>query len=118
MAAKKRKAKKVSLNEFRAWLEGIEEMQEDGWTPSAEQWNTIRDRVNHIVPDVTEKIVEKTVAAPTARVTPAPQIPARTSAPSILQDLTPNAPKPQMVDGRIKTPDIDTTDGEYKSGFV
>lgn len=41
--------KKLSLNEFRAWLSGVEEMQDDSWTPSASQWRTIRSKIDEVI---------------------------------------------------------------------
>lgn len=41
--------KKLSLNEFRAWLCGVEEMQDDSWTPSSSQWRTIRAKIEEVI---------------------------------------------------------------------
>lgn len=50
MAKKAPKAtKKMTLQEFKAWLEGIEEVQPANWHPTIEQWKLIRDRIEHIV---------------------------------------------------------------------
>ena len=44
------KKKKITqtVAEFRAWIEGIEEMQEASWHPSAAQWKKIRTRIDTI----------------------------------------------------------------------
>jgi hypothetical protein len=50
MAKKAPKAtKKMTLQEFKAWLEGIEEVQPANWHPTIDQWKLIRDRIEHIV---------------------------------------------------------------------
>lgn len=41
--------KKLSLGEFRAWLSGVEEMQDEEWTPSASQWRTIRAKIEEVI---------------------------------------------------------------------
>lgn len=43
----KRKAQEVSISisEFKQWLAGVEDMQEDGWVPDAVQWAKIRAKV-------------------------------------------------------------------------
>lgn len=40
--------KTISLGKFKAWLEGVEEMQDEGWTPSEIQWKKIRDKIELI----------------------------------------------------------------------
>ncbi len=40
--------KSISLIEFKMWLEGVEEMQENGWTPDARQWLRIRSKIDAI----------------------------------------------------------------------
>lgn len=42
------KTKTISLKEFKMWLEGVEEMQADGWVPDARQWQRIRDKIDSI----------------------------------------------------------------------
>lgn len=43
----KRKAQEasISISEFKQWLAGVEDMQEDGWVPDAVQWAKIRAKV-------------------------------------------------------------------------
>ena len=45
MAGKKR-SKKTTLENFRSWLEGVEEMQGDDWVPTMEHWKKIRDKID------------------------------------------------------------------------
>lgn len=41
-------AQHITLNEFKFWLEGVEEMQPENWTPDARQWARIREKINTI----------------------------------------------------------------------
>ena len=41
----KTKLKARTLEEFKNWLEGLEEFQNDGWIPNAEQWETIKGSI-------------------------------------------------------------------------
>lgn len=36
----------IDIDTFKAWLSGVEDMQGDDWTPSAEQWKKIRAKIN------------------------------------------------------------------------
>lgn len=49
MAAKRKKISKQTLSEFRAWLEGVEEISGSDWIPDKGQWKLIRDRIDNIV---------------------------------------------------------------------
>lgn len=64
MAAKK---KKITLAEFRAWLEGVEELQPAGWSPTADQWTLIREKIETIKEpkaEIVEKVVNHTQLQP------------------------------------------------------
>jgi hypothetical protein len=123
MVAKKKSRKKskkiTSLVEFRAWLEGVEEMQGDDWVPTEEQWTRIREKIDsiEITPAATTAIHNTTAYNPP----PAPVYPPGPSAfdgrpapPAI--NLNADAP---IAAGqpRVKTPNIDTSMGDYKSAF-
>lgn len=60
MAAKR---KRITLSEFRAWLQGVEELQTAGWSPNAEQWKLIRDKIDAIV-ESKMQVVEQQVHVP------------------------------------------------------
>ena len=45
---KKAAPKQISITEFQMWLEGVEEMQDDDWTPDARQWKRIRAKIDAI----------------------------------------------------------------------
>jgi hypothetical protein len=41
-----KKRSEISVSEFKSWISGIQDMQEDDWTPNKSQWNKIRDKIN------------------------------------------------------------------------
>ena len=48
----------MTLIQFQAWLEGVEEMHSEDWCPTADQWNLIRNKIKTI-------IIENVVKVPT-----------------------------------------------------
>ena len=56
MANKKKRIKKRTLGEFKAWLEGIEDMQENDWCPNSTQWLTIRLAIGGIIEEEYEVV--------------------------------------------------------------
>jgi len=127
MAAKKKtkSRKKTTLVEFRAWLEGVEEMQGDEWVPSIEQWRRIRNKIDMIedapIPEPVPAIPTPPayIPVPTPAYAPGPSSldgVVHQPAPPAPIELNPNAPiaKGQQ---QVKTPDIDTSSGEYKSSY-
>jgi len=42
---KNEQPKPLTVKEFRIWLQGVEEMQDADWTPSAAQWKRIREKL-------------------------------------------------------------------------
>lgn len=152
--AARRSTKKITLNEFRAWLEGVEELQADDWSPTYDQWQLIRNKINNIVEEVKEVQVPanvpdvpppagplptyggRTVSGDTfgspgtnpAFVPPAPPMPPppmggalddmemTPAAQAALNGKLPSTMVPSP-DGKIKTPNLDTSDGNFTSGF-
>ncbi len=126
MAAKKRKQKQT-LREFRAWLEGVEELQAETWSPNREQWSRIRARIDGIKEEVKAPAAAEPVAAPVAAQNPAmyqrapmmAPLPAG-GVPAGEAEMTPAAR--QMLSpgsgAKAKTPDIDTSDGNVESSFA
>lgn len=56
MATKpKKRNKKITLEEFKAWLEGISEMHPQNWVPSLEQWTAIKEKIYSITTTETQK---------------------------------------------------------------
>jgi len=96
MATKKRKQKQT-LSEFKAWLDGVVELQDQNWHPNETQWKQIRDRISGIV---------ETPAAPAA----APSAP-RTNAPHApgQQPRIPGIAPPPIVQGGIPSGNVMAT---------
>lgn len=135
--AGKRKKKQITLTEFRAWLEGVEELQPTSWHPDGPQWKLIRNKIdciieNKIQPPVPQPMqpVSRMVPANVPPMQPAP-IPTESALPIEPEalEMTPAAKaalagKPIVptvmtpgADGKLHTPNIDTSDGDYNSGF-
>lgn len=124
MAAKR---KRVTLNEFQAWLDGVEELQPDGWTPSAAQWKLIRDKISNIkeAPVVAQQPVINTPAPHMQQGIPQAPAPGYVPAPDVggvplgSVEMSPAA-SAMMNPGhsnKTVTPNIDTTNGNYASSF-
>ena len=111
----------ISLLEFRAWLQGIEEMQGDTWAPNTEQWKKIKAKIA----DIVEEEVETS------------PVPARNTGPQVWRSGEPQAwgggiapasptappiPAPRIASpisntNPTKTPDIDSSNG-YNSSLI
>lgn len=46
---KKGSVESMTMTQFRAWLQGITDMQPANWHPNLEQWNTIKQRLESVV---------------------------------------------------------------------
>jgi hypothetical protein len=145
MATKRTKKSKklVTLSEFRAWLEGVEELQSVDWCPTSDQWKLIRSKIDSIVETEVEVPVSHPQAPQISQVlpqTPPPGPIPRQGPPPGPSSLPPAGPfippdveispaaKAMMggtspsqllpdASGKLKTPNIDTTNGDYNSGF-
>ena len=49
----------IYVSEFKAWLSGVEDMQESGWCPNAEQWKKIRSKITLLQDEVNEVVVQQ-----------------------------------------------------------
>ncbi len=128
--------KKQTLAEFRAWLSGVEELQPDDWAPNATQWRLIRDKINNVIEPkaaMDEATIQKLLAginkpannfgAPPQHGNPYPVgggvpvgdvVDTQTHAkeqPVILKSA------PEIDIAGAAKPNLDTSDGNYNSGF-
>ena len=121
--------KTMSLSQFKSWLEGVEEMQEADWHPSATQWKTIRDKFDLIVEPKPEPVSARAPAPVPAGPMPVYQPPRPAAAPA--WDNPPAMPEAEMTPAarallaggagpgaKTVTPDVDTTDGNFESPFT
>lgn len=62
--AKKKSAipQTITLDQFRSWLQGVEDMQTEDWAPNADQWKVIREKIDLIV--LREELTAQTTTAP------------------------------------------------------
>lgn len=106
------------------WLQGVEEMQEEGWIPNATQWAKIRDKIDNISEAAPEQPLPPLRLAPAPSMAPPMQMPPPMAMPAgpssmSLPPAPPQAPNPLLGNGNlIRTPDIDTSGKKYESGFV
>lgn len=49
----------ITIQEFRAWLSGVEDMQGDNWHPTAEQWAKIRNKIDLLMETSSVKNAEE-----------------------------------------------------------
>lgn len=114
MATKK---KKMTMNEFKFWLTGVEELQPDGWHPSEEQWKLIRNKIDSIVePKVQQPapVVQQPQFQPQLQ----PQFQPPVQQPDSALPVARAPRQPTTFDPLGKTADIDTAAGDYTSTFV
>lgn len=114
--------KKVTISELKTFIDAVEFAADtEGWTPSKRQWLKIREMINALVEAPTPQ-----AASLPQMMMPVQQGPVQ-MAPSGMAGLTPPGPvhipagvpmagaNPAIP---VKTPDIDTTRGNYQSSFA
>lgn len=43
--SKKSLSTSISVSEFKSWMSGVEDMQEDDWVPNKQQWERIKSKI-------------------------------------------------------------------------
>lgn len=121
----------INVKEFKMWLQGVEEMQQDGWIPDARQWAKIREKIDQI----DDTAPSSYTPAPPNNWVASPQQPQYRAIPDVdAVELPPTfqippstgygAPPPGALplatrDGAsVQTPNIDTSSGQYRSTFA
>lgn len=126
MTTIKRKQKQT-LKEFKAWLQGVEELQADNWSPNRDQWQLIRNKIDGIKEE--KNVVEKTIMQPMRPTRPSSP---RGFYPAPIAGGVPEASEVNMSEAAKallngssgqpgdhgKTPNIDTSDGNVTSPFA
>ena len=116
--------KKLTVKEFTMWLQGVEEMQEEGWTPTGTQWKRIRDKIN-LIDDKPAPVSR--IVAPSAPDDGRPAVFGPTAAPVYApsgldadpaRDLAGKPFLPEQPGMPARTPSIDTSNGTYGSPFA
>lgn len=54
--AKKKSKNEISVSEFKSWISGIEDMQEDDWVPNKTQWDKIKAKIELLSDDFVESL--------------------------------------------------------------
>ncbi len=121
---KRKRKQKQPLKEFKAWLQGVEELQPDDWCPNVEQWQLIRDKINGIVEEnktteqqiITMQQQPKVYQQNKSLLAPPPPV---GGVPGGAVDMTLAAQQMLNPTGNTaKTPDIDTSNGNVTSSFA
>lgn len=101
----------MTLIQFQAWLEGVEEMHPEDWCPTADQWKLIRNKIKTIIETAVEapkSVAEiSTFNPPNATALPpgvqiAPEIPSSIPAGPV-EEASPEAQRLLKGDGTGKT---------------
>jgi hypothetical protein len=128
-----KKDKKLTVKEFRYWLEGVEEMQEDDWSPDVKQWKRIREKIAMLDDVTTTNTFAEVVPVPPVMVPGMVSFPANVNPHNPLESMNinpsqfpaPTGPSPtgpflhDDLARPARTPNIDTGPGKpYKSSFA
>lgn len=116
---------KISMKDFRMWLQGVEEMQPEDWVPDARQWARIREKIDSVDDGpVSVSPTSKPQSYP-AYANHQPTPPAVPSGPSMMPPAPRASASPQTLNGPfangsipVRTPDVDTSGGKYESSFA
>ena len=135
--ARKKINKKKTYEEFMAWLEGVESMQDADWVPNDSQWKTIREMLDNI--KIEPQIITKEVPVqqapapmyyPPIETLPAPAVNTPPPQPPATSTFEPSPQKRQMPSGITgkggvpaanstkRSEVLDTSDGNYTSEFL
>lgn len=132
MAKRTKKKEEVTVSALKSWLDGIMEFQAADWVPDKSQWKTVVEKIQSLkevepVPQPQPKQNAPQTGAPPSRTWDGDDHHAAPAAPQPRVPMTMRAgsggvmgsdqPVPVNVGDRVKTPNIDTSTEEYKSGF-
>ena len=109
----------LTINDFKMWISGIEEMQEDSWSPSPSQWRRIREKIDLIIVEVKHVESQPQSSNPYERAYVAPiSTPASAfeRAPVLSVGVPSGVPMATGDGQTIKTPSSNTTG--YKTQFA
>lgn len=118
----------LTIKEFKMWLQGVEEMQSDDWCPNPIQWKKIRDKITELADAPTPVQPAQTLirgAASPVEFHRPPEFagPPVMAAPSALPMAQRDhfIPPPVLSSNPhqpVKTPMIDTSNGNYNPAFA
>lgn len=115
--------KPITLKDFKSWLEGVEDMQEEDWTPTPAQWKKIREKIDQIqetpVPSSQSFTQQPWVSQTPTYQQPSPHIVKPLKTNDVSSDLLPSVKnESSLLTDHVKTPNIDTSDGKYNTNFL
>lgn len=95
-----KKKNSISMDQFRSWLEGVEDMQPADWTPDQEQWRRIREKIDLVDVTITDQTAY-TQSTPMQRNQPVASLPTIPPLPPRVATVFDNA---QIVGGMPTVP--------------
>ena len=115
---KKKKIIKRNLEEFKSWILGFQEFQNEDWHPNYEQWEHIKDSINAIKEtnlkskssEMSSTVYEQPIRRYANPVHSSLDV-------SPVPTITSSSPHIDMRNSSNTTQNIDTSDGNYKSDF-
>ena len=114
--------KTMTVSEFKFWLEGVEEMQSDGWSPDKRQWDRIREKINQLETTQATPVAQVPSVAYREPVDPNRPIQYANSGLQHIAAQPTNNPLLASSEGPtaspIRTPNIDSSNGKYDPAFI
>jgi hypothetical protein len=119
----------ITLDTFRAWLSGVEEMSDDDWHPNKTQWDRIRSKIDLIV-ETKSASAPMPMYPPGVRSVGSPAVAsialppeafqAPREIPGMVSAATPDfiPPPSRMEMPAMMPPSTPVISGSYKSSFV
>jgi hypothetical protein len=114
----------ITIKEFRMWLEGVEEMQPENWSPDTNQWKKIREKLNTIeepIPTISVQQPAVVYRAPEHQ-EPIYQGPVQMAQPGLRNISAPPANNALFAGDNpstpVRTPNIDSSSGNYEPAFI
>lgn len=111
------------------WLEGVEEMQPEGWSPDKRQWDRIREKINQLeAPAAAPQYSQPQFSPQQYQYREEPQLdPNRQvqfAGGGLPRAAAPPAPNNQLFGNSdtpgvpSRTPNVDTSTGGYEPAFI
>ncbi len=115
----------MTLREFKMWLQGVEEMQPDDWSPDSNQWAKIREKINQLDDTPVQETINNSQSFyPESRYAEPSQLNQTFQSTVAIPPIPPViAPPPNRAfmtgTGQpAQAPAIDTSNGQYNSLFA
>ena len=118
---KKGPRKKVKLADFKSWLDGFCSAQNEDWVPNREQWEMIKNKIFNLeewsMPPQEQHYVRTANPNSSTGMPAGFRLPPHPAVAPVEQPVqAPSSLAPVKRDGKVVTPNIDSSGG-YNSGF-